>query len=226
MPSFGESTPSIFLVGVVAREQRIHALLRLTVIPVGSSDLRELSLTGNHGQRTVVNLWLQYGHGTLEEVRSIRISRSTAEELNIVRTIALLSLQTFKERLCLQFASFDRTKLYNGIHSISIFNKPVIPNNRNTSFFSFAEHRTELGTINRTNDNYLSSLLNHCLDLLLLLRYLLVCSLNEGLKTSGSQLIVEHGFSFFPILCAKPRQRNTDRCISSETLFSRDSSAI
>ncbi len=95
------------LVGVVGREQVVHAGLRHGAVPTERADLVHARLAGLHHQLAAVDVGLQDRHGAVIEEEGVVVVRRTAEQLDVERTLAVLEAERIDQRGRLQHADLE-----------------------------------------------------------------------------------------------------------------------
>ena len=186
--SFGDRMPSSLASRVEAGEHGVHALLRVLGLPALRGDLLERGLTRDDREGAVVDLRLQDAHRTLEERRGVRVVGRAGDELDVVRALTLALGETLEQRGALEHT--DLVVVEGDVHvdGLGVLHQAVVGDDLDARGRGGLELAAQLRAVDGADDDDLRALLDHGLDLVLLLGHAAVGELDERLEPGSCEV--------------------------------------
>ena len=101
--------------------------------------------------------------------------------------------EAVKERLPLELTGADRAELHHAVDGLGVLDQSVVAEDEDAGVLGVLEDRAELLAVDGADDDRLRALLDHGLDLLLLLGNLVVGRLDERAEARRLQLAMRGG---------------------------------
>ena len=178
------------LVGVVGRQQVIHAGLRHGAIPAQRADLVHAHLARDDGDTARVDQRLDDAHGTIVEIEGVGVVRRTAEQFDVPRLDAGKTLfQAGDQRSALQHAHAEIVKRGVVVDIAGLGDETVIGEHLCAGLLGLLQDVGKRRTVDGGDDQNLGALGHHVLDLRQLVRNVVLAVLQIGVITESGEFL-------------------------------------
>ncbi|OEI68980.1 hypothetical protein Cus16_1474 [Curtobacterium sp. ER1/6] len=200
-------------VRVRLRQDVGHARLGVLREPTLRVGVREAGATRDDLERAVVDLRLEHVHGAVEEDLRVGVVGRAGEELDVVRAVRLLGLESVEQGLALQLADLEVVERDVVVDVLGVQDVAVPGDDDGAGLLGGLHLRAELRTVGGTDDDRLRALGDHRLDLALLVRDRVagVGVLDVGLEAGVLDRLLERGAREHPVLRGLGGERDADQ---------------